>query len=69
MYVKVRVSSPFIGTEKYYAFEVDDDFRDYDETERACLIDDMTQEAIEQYVETDYEICEGAPEDDIDVSW
>lgn len=67
MYVKIRVSSPYVGTERYYAFEVPDDFNEWPEDMRQLELDELYQEAISEYAETsEAEICEGDPADDED---
>lgn len=65
-YIKVGVRSPYIGTERHEFYEVDDDFDPENNEAHDKELWELIDEAVANYVETNYEILEGDFEEDED---
>lgn len=65
-YVKVSVRSPYVGTEQFDFYEVDDDFDPLNNEGHDKELWDIIDMVVADYVETDYEVLEGDWREDED---
>lgn len=70
MYIKVKVWPADYGYNdglaRYDFREVDDDFSEWSERDKERLIDEVREQAVFEYVETEEWVCDGDLEEDVD---
>lgn len=66
MYVKIKVSSRYVGTSESFLYEVHDGFDPENNQDDAKELGRMEEEAVWAYAETSYELISGDMEEDED---